>query len=268
MGTTRGVWEPGCDSGAVPAGNETFALPWKAREALRLLERRTGRRLPIGMAIRLRSNIPPGKGLSSSSTDILSVLSAANACLGAGLMAEELYRIAAAIEPTDPCLSEDILVFYQHTGKSGECIGLPPVTLIYFDAAPGKEVDTLAMRRNWPAGAGLFFSWLLGRFTAAAAAGDYAGIFETLTQSAEYNQPSLPLPGFADLYRLADELRAGLVVAHSGTIAGLLTREEDAAAAMARLSALVSGEPSRPIYMEHYSSPHHRPVWPTAFPVH
>ena len=50
-------------------------LPPKAMEALGMLEQQVGRRLPAEVEIGLRSNIPWGKGLSSSSTDVLSVLS-------------------------------------------------------------------------------------------------------------------------------------------------------------------------------------------------
>ena len=245
------------------------SLPPKAMAALAVMERTLGLRLPEGVEIELRSNIPWGKGLSSSSTDVLSVLSVVNTFLGARLGAEALYRIAVEVEPTDPCLSDDIPIFCQHTGSSGGTVDLPPVTLVYFDAAPGAVVDTLAMRRQWPAGAGDFFSLLLLRLVAAAVAEDYADLFGSITSSAEYNQLSLPLPGFAELYRMAEELGAGLMVAHSGTIAGLLTRPEQAAEVRTRLEALVNhkrvpGMTTRPVYLEHYSSPYHRSLWPVS----
>jgi uncharacterized protein involved in propanediol utilization len=250
-------------------GEAAKALPPKAMEALAAAERHAGLRLPAEMRLDLQSNIPWGKGLSSSSTDILSVLSVVNICLGAQLSTDALYRIAAAIEPTDPCLSDDIPIFYQHTGGSGGIVDLPPVTLVYFDTAPGTGIDTLAMHRQWPAGAGVFFSWLLKRLVTAAAARDYAAVFESITYSAEYNQLSLPLSGFADLYRLAEDVGAGLMIAHSGTIAGLLTRPEQAAEVMTRLEALVGarqvpGMAAQKVYMEHYSSPHHPSICPVS----
>lgn len=246
-------------------------LPPKAMEALGMLEQQVGRRLPGEVEIGLRSNIPWGKGLSSSSTDVLSVLSVVNTFLGAGLTPADLYRIAARVEPTDPCLSGDIQVFYQHTGDIGTPVDLPSVTLVYFDTAPESSIDTVAMRRRWPADAGDFFSWLLRRLIAAAAAGDYANIFESITHSAEYNQRMLPLPGFAELYRLAKETGSGVVVAHSGTIAGLLTKPEEATGLLPRLEALVesrhiAGHAAQPVYLEHYHSPHHRSLCP-AFPA-
>ena len=261
---------PGGLASLTPEG--LASLPPKAMAALAVMERQLGLRLPEEVEIELRSNIPWGKGLSSSSTDVLSVLSVVNTFLGARLEAEALYRIAVEIEPTDPCLSDDIPIFYQHTGCSGGTVDLPPVALLFFDTAPGSMVDTLAMRRQWPAGAGEFFSWLLLRLVAAAVSEDYAQLFESITSSAEYNQLSLPLPGFADLYRLAEELGAGLVVAHSGTIAGLLVRPEQTSEARTRLETLVdhrrvSGMTAQPVYLENYSSPYHRSLCPPVFPV-
>ena len=258
------------DPGAI--GEPEGVLPPKAREALAMLERQVGQRLPKDVRIELRSNIPVGKGLSSSSTDVLSVLSVVDAFWETGLSAEALYRIAARVEPTDPCLSDDIHIFYQHTGNRGTTIDLPPVTLIYFDAAPEARVDTLQTPRPWQEGAGIFFSWLLRRLIVAAAAKDYAQLFEAVTYSAEYNQLLLPLPGFAELYRLAEETGAGVMVAHSGTIAGLLTKPEGAAGLLPRVEALagnrcIAGRTASPVYVEPYSSPSHRILCP-AFPAH
>ena len=277
---------------------EPMALPPKAGEALAILLRERGLSLPADVTIRLYSNIPRGKGLSSSSADVLSVLLAANNYLEMGLCADDLYRIAAKVEPTDPCLSDEIVLFHQHSGRKGAVIDLPPVSLLYFDAAPERRIDTLEIRRHWPRGAGEFFGWLLQRLMRAAAERDYELLFDSITYSAEYNQTMLPLPGFGDYRRLAAEAGAGLMVAHSGTIAGLLVPPEKEAAVLPRLEALVQGQHKRPadradygcadygcadngcadngcadygcadsgldpttIYTEHYFSPYHRPAW-------
>jgi uncharacterized protein involved in propanediol utilization len=227
-------------------------LPPKAASALAILLLEGRSVLPADVGVRLQSNIPKGKGLSSSSTDVLSVLAAVNTYLGIGLDAEGLYSIAARIEPTDPCLSNDIRIFHQHSGKSGAIIGLPPVTLLYFDAAPDRAIETLALGRNWPEYAGGSYAWLLRRLLDAAAEGDHPRLFDCVSRSAEYNQAMLPLPGFSVYRRLAAECGAGLLVAHSGTIAGLLVRPDDAAALLPRVEAMA---PSA-VFTEQYSSPH------------
>ena len=238
-------------------GEPGAGLPPKAGRALQLLLAKVGDReggqrvkdIMNGQRVVLRGNIPPGKGLSSSSTDILSVLCVVNDYLGAGLLPEELYQVAAQVEPTDPCLSDDILLFYQHSGVPCRSIGLPPMSLLYFDAEPGRVINTETVQRPWTPGVGKFFDWLLSSFLRAAQAGDYAALFERVTASAEYNQTVIGLPRFDEYCRLARETRCGLMVAHSGTIAGLLTRPEEGAGLQARLQAAMGV----PVYSEHYS---------------
>ena len=249
----------------VDGEEEQEVLPPKARAALCFFTARTQRRLAGDVRIRLRSNIPKGKGLSSSSTDVLSVLSLVNGYLDTRLPAVDLYRIAARVEPTDPCLSEDILVFHQHSGRPGAVIEMPPVTLLYFDAAPEKRVDTLGMRRSRTEGEGKFFAWLLQRLIRAARGGDYEMLFDTITSSGECNQKVLPLPGFGDYYQLAMETGAGLMVAHSGTIAGLLVRPGQEREVRERLEGLIGrrrtgDRAGEPVHIEHYFSPYHPDV--------
>ena len=250
----------GCDGGGCApnklGGVSGGALPPKAREALDILL--GGKGLPAGVSIGLKSNIPWGKGLASSSADVLSVLSVVNDYLEVGLEPEELYRIAARVEPTDPCLSDDIVVFHQHSGQRGQEIFLPPVSLLYFDAAPERCIDTLGVRRHWPRGAGAFFAWLLQRLISAAEQGDYGLLFDSITYSAEYNQMVLPLPGFDEYRRLAGEVGAGLMVAHSGTVAGLLVAPEQEAVLVPKLQALMRSRGDMPIYREQYSSSYPR----------
>jgi L-threonine kinase len=229
-------------------GGTPHILPPKARQALDLFLHTYAGNIE-GCTIRLQSNIPPGKGLSSSSTDILSVLHVVNDYLQTDRSPDDLYRIAASVEPTDPCLSNDIVVFRQQEGIVDQCISLPPMTVLYFDAEPGRLINTLDVQRPWSAGAGQFFDWLLRRFLQAAETGDYVNLFDSITYSAEYNQTVIALPRFAEYYQLAQQTKSGLMVAHSGTIVGLLTRPELAAELLGRLQTATS----EPIYSEPYT---------------
>ena len=241
---SEAVLTPGGDPG------EVGLLPVKSRLALakfRELYETDG----VGpFSVRLQSNIPPGKGLSSSSTDILSVLFVVNDYLQTGCTSEDLYRIAAAIEPTDPCLTDDIVVFRQHTGIVERCITLPPMTVLYFDAEPGRQIETLDVQRPWTPGTGKFYDWLLRRFLRSAKDGDYEALFESITYSAEYNQTMVPLARWDEYLQLARTTQSGLMVAHSGTIAGFLIRLEQAGELQTRL-ATATGQP---IYSEQYIS--------------
>ena len=241
---SEAVLTPGGDPG------EVGLLPVKSRLALakfRELYETDG----VGpFSVRLQSNIPPGKGLSSSSTDILSVLFVVNDYLQTGCTSEDLYRIAAAIEPTDPCLTDDIVVFRQHAGIVERCIPLPPMTVLYFDAEPGRQIETLDVQRPWTLGTGKFYDWLLRRFLQAAKNGDYDALFESITYSAEYNQTMVSLARWDEYLQLARTTQSGLMVAHSGTIAGFLIRPEQAGELQTRLGTAIG----QPIYSEQYIS--------------
>jgi len=248
----------------VEEGNGGEPLPPKACRALELLlekggdcevrqsgvVRQSGEVRPAaglrGKRVCLRSNIPHGKGLSSSSADVLGVLSLVNGYLGMGLSPAELYGLAAQVEPTDPCLSDEILLFYQQAGIAGRRIGLPPVTLLYFDAGPDRVVDTESVSRPWTPGLGRYYDWLLRGFLRAAEAADHTALFDCITASAEYNQTVVSLPRWEDWLRLATESRCGLMVAHSGTIAGLLVPPERAGGLRARLEAMTGA----PVFAE------------------
>lgn len=219
-------------------------LPPKADLALSLLllehEQRTGRK-PAVLAdrdLRIHSNIPAGKGLASSSADVLSVLCLVNDHLQTGFTREELYGLACRVEPTDPCLSDDTVLFRQHSGITERVFPLPPLTLSYFDAAPEWKIDTLDVQRPWQQGAGAFFASLIRRFRQAADEADYETLFDCVSASALYNQSVISLPRFEEYYQLAREEKAGIMVAHSGTIIGLLSRPESAPSLCARLGSL------------------------------
>jgi uncharacterized protein involved in propanediol utilization len=58
----------------------------------------------------------------------------------------------------------------------------------------------------------------------------------------------VPLPRWEEWLELAREYRCGLMVAHSGTIAGLLTPPEQTDPLRARLESVTSS----PVFVEHY----------------
>jgi L-threonine kinase len=232
-------------------------LPPKVSEALSFFLPPGDERLRhiADKALRLRSNIPRGKGLSSSSADVLSILYVVNDYLRTGFTPEELYRIAARVEPTDPCLSSGVVLFRQQTGVTERSIPLPPLTLLYFDAAPDREISTLELERPYPEDAPRFFEELLRRFLHTAAENDYAGLFDCITASAVYNQAIVTLPRFNEYHALALDAQAGLMVAHSGTIIGLLTRPGQAALLREKLQRMANRYRPTDVHMENYSSP-------------
>jgi uncharacterized protein involved in propanediol utilization len=147
------------------------------------------------------------------------------------------------------------VLFKQHAGVTERSIPLPPLTLLYFDAAPDREVSTLDLARPYGDDAPYFFGVLLRRFLHMAAEKDYAGIFDCITGSAVYNQSIVMLPRFHEYHELALDAQAGLMVAHSGTIIGLLTRPGQTAALHEKLQRMVNRYRPTDIHIENYSSP-------------
>jgi uncharacterized protein involved in propanediol utilization len=146
------------------------------------------------------------------------------------------------------------VLFKQQAGITEGSIPLPPLTLLYFDAAPERQVDTLDLQRPYSTDAPRFFEDLLRTFLLAAAQSDYAGILNCITQSAIYNQAILALPGFDACLELAVDAGAGLMVAHSGTIIGLISPPEQAAAILPQLETHSRRHRLIHVYKENYFS--------------
>lgn len=234
----------------------TILLPEKALQALHLLLRTyTGNEvlaetLLKGKKITIHSNIPRGKGLSSSSADILSVLYVVNDFLRAGFGINELYAIAAQVEPTDPCLSDDILLFRQREGRVDRSLVLPALAVVYFDCMPEQQVPTLEIKRNYNNRQVIAFEHLLNRFMVAAHQQDYTGLLDCITQSAICNQAIISLPHFDQCLQLAAAQRAGTMVAHSGTIVGFVTTPHQREGLLQEVKQLATRYPATTVYDE------------------
>jgi uncharacterized protein involved in propanediol utilization len=101
---------------------------------------------------------------------------------------------------------------------------MPIQVLGFGTSGDGRGVDTLATPparyTSWEIEA---FRVMRGMLRRAIRIGDVALLGRVATASAKINQRHLPIPRFADLLAVARECdAAGLQVAHSGDVAGLL----------------------------------------------
>jgi len=194
-------------------------LGWKAAKALELWLAESGREnFPFG--VRLRSNIPQGKGMASSSADIAAVLAAAVAALGENIAPEEIARIAAQVEPTDGVFFPGLVRINYMSGEVKANLGVPPkMNLIIFDS--GGTVDTLDFHEK--AAEITEDKTELGSAIELFASLDAAKIGEGATISARLNQSRLPKPRLEELIDFVTARGAlGVTVAHSGTVIGVL----------------------------------------------
>jgi uncharacterized protein involved in propanediol utilization len=183
----------------------------------------------VGGRIEVRSTVPRGIGMGSSTADVAAAIRAVAAFHGVTPTAADIGRIAVEAEcASDPIMIDDgVALFAQREGVVLEMLGrrLPRLTVIGCVAAlDATGIDTLALEPAAYSAADLdAFAMLRDALRSAVAAGDKAGVGSVATASARINQRFLPNPvlGFLiDLCRTCGG--CGVQVAHSGTVAGVI----------------------------------------------
>jgi uncharacterized protein involved in propanediol utilization len=169
-------------------------------------------------------NFKTGKGLSSSSTDIFGILLALNEMHNTQHPNHLLYKLAAQIEPTDPCLDLDSVLFNQKTGEIIDTLSPIPYSMVYFDSDSKIKIDTmeLSQKRHYSENQILEFRTLYSNLKKSTENKDYATFFECITKSAIINESILPKKNFPLLLDFASKNNCGLFVANSGTYMGLV----------------------------------------------
>ncbi len=200
-----------------------------------------------GAVFQVRSEIPEGKGMASSSADIVAACRAVSAALNLPLSAEEISRIAVSIEPTDGVMYAGSVCYNHRWGRLLETLGnLPPARLLVADL--GGQVDTVAFNqipKDYTAAERGKIRRAYELIRSGIRMKDLAQIGLGATLSAEVNQRILPKPHFETFLRIAREYGAsGVCAAHSGTVLGLMFAARMAhriAAARQALSNVIGG---------------------------
>lgn len=184
-------------------------------------------------SVTVKSELPHGKGMASSSADISAACEAAARCVGVSLMPHEIADIALSIEPSDGIFYPGVVMFDHVNGLTRRELGNPPaITLAIFDV--GGEVDTLQFNRrsdlarlNRDKEAEVRQAVEL--VAAGIATGDATLIGQGATLSALANQHILYKPCLNTIIKLMEDYGAvGVNTAHSGTVIGLLFPGEKA----------------------------------------
>lgn len=209
-----------------------------AEELLRLLGLETGVRL----CIRLTRQIPIGKGLSSSTADMLAVLRACQALFGVTLSERCISRLFARIEPHDALHYPTSVAYNHRRGRLLTHFGYTPdYRILGVDA--GGRVCTQAYNASLTFGPDLLGAYdaLYQEAAAAFAARDDAAIARCATRSVMLH---VERTGNILLGRLLAQAAAtdvlGLLGTHSGTCGGLLLPGDADDATLERLTAAVA----------------------------
>jgi L-threonine kinase len=180
---------------------------------------------PAGGVLTIDSSLPEGKGMASSSADLVATARAVGNALRLDLSPRLIEQLLCRIEPTDGVLYPGIVAFDHRRVRLRARLGaLPAMTILGLDE--GGIVDTVEFNRitkPFSAADQREYAQLLDRMSAAVAHRDLAAVGEIATQSSLMNQALAPkrlLP--AVLAVCADVGALGVVAAHSGTMLGML----------------------------------------------
>ncbi|MEE6449303.1 hypothetical protein RAH41_01890 [Gottfriedia acidiceleris] len=177
-----------------------------------------------GGYLEINSNIPCGKGMASSSADIVASLRAIADSYRITLTNEMISMIATKVEPTDGVMYEGVVVYEYIHGQLITSFGsIPPFILVGFDF--GGMINTIEFNEVPKVYSQDDQQQFIKAFDLARKGfkeKNITYIGEAATISARVNQKILPKPVFPLLEQLADRYHGGIVVAHSGTVAGII----------------------------------------------
>lgn len=180
----------------------------------------------LSAELSIANPIPAGKGMGSSSADITAAIGALGNAAGYPFPPDSIARIALSVEPTDGVMFPGITRFDHRRGSVVEPLGPPPpMEIIVID--PGGVVDTLEFNRidrthQWQQIADRTDE-ALALVREGIQRGDAGLVGRGATISALAGHPPASAQWVARAADFAAEHgAAGINVAHSGTVVGIL----------------------------------------------
>ncbi len=173
----------------------------------------------------VQSNIPIGKGLSSSTADMIATIKAFKKALKISLKSDYIGGLLTEIEPNDGLHWPGTAAYHHTTGKLISRFDyVPPLSILGIDF--GGVVDTVQFNR-------LHFTWsdqemehyqsLLKRMEDALNARDLATVCAISTESTLLWQRINPKSELGQVQEFQRETGAlGIINTHSGTLLGLM----------------------------------------------
>lgn len=179
------------------------------------------------VSVYVRSDVPQGKGMASSSADISAVAMATALAHGQQLTMDELSELALSIEPSDatyfPCIVQFDYLHGKITRPLGEC---PPMTILIFDE--GGAIDTVSFNKRMDLPSLIrekegLIEEALALFEQGLGTHNITDIGQAVTISSFANQRILPKQPLYEIHEIGQFFNSvGTIIAHSGTIIGLL----------------------------------------------
>ncbi|MBI3604493.1 MAG: GHMP kinase [Nitrospirae bacterium] len=203
-------------------------VPYSPGKKVREMLHRTGiKNKPCGeLPISLYSELPVGKGMASSTADLVAALALIQVLTKSSFETADQIKFLTAIEPTDGVMFQGISLFDHCRGAFQKSLGEPPpldILALEFE----EKVDTIAFNERMKKKAARSQS---GRILKAfqlieegIKEGSTLKIGAGATISALSHQNILRKPDLEKVLKLTLELGGvGVNVAHSGTVIGML----------------------------------------------
>ncbi|MEU9075417.1 kinase [Kitasatospora sp. NPDC004745] len=212
------------------AGTVTVHPPHKHRAArlVRLMLDAYG--FAGGGRLRLSGGLPEGRGLASSSADLVATARAVGEALGVPVGPAVIEDFLRRIEPTDGVMYDGVVSFYHRQVRLRELLG-PLSPMVIVGVEEGGAIDTLGFNRRpkpFTRAHRLEYDELLERVSEAVRTDDLPTVGRVATRSALLNEHLQPKRLLHRMIGLSEEFDAlGVAVAHSGTALGVLVAESD-----------------------------------------
>ncbi len=198
----------------------------KARAAIEAALKISGE-TQLGIGFIRKSDLPIGKGMSSSTADIAAAFQAACELLQVDYDEDQIADTALSIEPSDGIMYPGICIFDHRKGTWREILGDPPqMDIVILD--PGGTVDTLEfngnknlLELNLKKETDIQKALYLVKEGIREKDPEKIGYGATISSIA--NQEILFKPHLDEIIKISKELKAmGVNIAHSGTVMGIL----------------------------------------------
>ncbi|AUX79011.1 hypothetical protein [Sinorhizobium fredii] len=178
-----------------------------------------------GGTLLLQSELPEGKGLASSSADLVATARSIASCFKRRVRTSLIEKLMAEIEPSDGVMYPGTVAYQQRSCSLLSFLGqMPPLAIVGIDEGGTVEtVDYDQRRGEVSAYQRTQYHELLERARVAIPQGDVAAVGEIATASALLHQKRVPKKHLVSTLKASEETGAlGVIVAHSGTMIGIM----------------------------------------------
>lgn len=181
--------------------------------------------------VQVKSPLPEGKGMASSTADITAACIATAEAVGKIISPAEVADIALSIEPTDGLMYPGLVLFDHVAGQIFRSLKMPPgISIMVVDAGGAIDTERFNARTNLAELNRQKESNIrqaLDMMEEGFNTGDWHKIGRAATISAIANQPIIFKPELNEIINVVDSCNAfGVNTAHSGTVMGILYDED------------------------------------------